>query len=73
MSAWLLRSTLVALCLSAFVLLTITGVAAADPVVPGEEHCVVNVQSDDALNMRAQPDPGAQIVARKRYGECGTW
>ena len=71
MSAWLLRSTLVALCLSAFVLLAITGMAAADPVVPGEEHCVVNVRSDDALNMRARPNANAEIVARKRYGECG--
>jgi hypothetical protein len=27
----------------------------ADPVVPGEEHCVVNVRPGDSLNMRARP------------------
>jgi SH3-like domain-containing protein len=43
----------------------------ADPVVRGEEHCVVNVRPGDALNMRARPAASAQIVARKRYDECG--
>src|SRR5688572_17089950 len=45
--------------------------AAADPVVPGEEHCVVNVRPGDALNMRARPGSGSEIVARKRHNECG--
>ena len=45
--------------------------AKADPVVEGEEHCVVNVASNDRLNMREAPNAGAPIVARKRYGQCG--
>ena len=64
----LLHSALFALGLSACV---VPGDARADPVVPGEEHCVVNVRADDVLNMRARPDPGAGVVARKRTGECG--
>lgn len=43
----------------------------ADPVIAGEEHCVVNVAADDALNMRARPGTGSAIVARLRYGQCG--
>ena len=46
-------------------------VAKSDPVVPGEEHCVVNVRSDDRLNMRAQPNASAAVVARKRHTDCG--
>jgi SH3-like domain-containing protein len=45
--------------------------AHADPVVAGEEHCVVNVRSDDVLNMREEPTASAPVVAQKRYGECG--
>ena len=55
-----------ALLVSAFV-----GSAHADPGVPGEEHCVVNVRSDDRLNMRAEPNSRSEIVARKRHDECG--
>ena len=40
-------------------------------VVPGEEHCVVNVASGDVLNMREEPSSRARIVAQKRYGQCG--
>ena len=47
------------------------GPALADPVVEGEEHCVVNVRSDDVLNMRARPSANARIEATKRYGDCG--
>ena len=43
----------------------------ADPVVPEEEHCVVNVRPGDVLNMRAKPSSTAVIVARKRHDECG--
>ena len=43
----------------------------ADPVVAGEEHCVVNVRPNDVLNMRARPSSSAEIVARKRHNECG--
>ena len=45
--------------------------AAADPIAEGAEHCVVNVRSDDRLNMRAWPNASSEIVARKRYGACG--
>ena len=49
----------------------ISGPALAQSVVPGEEHCVVNVRADDRLNMREQPDATAPVTARKRYGDCG--
>jgi len=45
--------------------------ALADPVVAGEEHCVVNVRPNDVLNMRARPSSSAGIVARKSHNECG--
>ncbi|HEV7251482.1 MAG TPA: hypothetical protein VGN97_00030, partial [Mesorhizobium sp.] len=57
--------------LAALGVLWLTGAAAADPVVQGEEHCVVNVRTDDRLNMRERPSANAKIVARKRYGDCG--
>ena len=65
------RGLIVTLGLSLVVVTLPAGTAQADPVVPGEEHCVVNVRSDDALNMRAEPNASSEIVARKRYGECG--
>ncbi|WP_372422800.1 SH3 domain-containing protein [Salinarimonas chemoclinalis] len=40
-------------------------------VVPGVEHCVVNVRADDALNLRGGPGAGNAIVARLPYGACG--
>jgi SH3-like domain-containing protein len=49
----------------------LAGPAHADPVVPGEEHCVINVASEDRLNMREGPSARAPIVAQKRYGQCG--
>ena len=66
MIAWILRGALAALSM-----LWLAGAAAADPVVQGEEHCVVNVRADDRLNMREQPSASSDIVARKRYGDCG--
>ena len=45
--------------------------AAEASVVPGEEHCVVNVPSWDELNIRSGPSSKARIVIRKRYGSCG--
>ena len=45
--------------------------AEADPVVEGEEHCVVNVRADDALNLRERPSTNAPIAARKRHDACG--
>jgi len=46
-------------------------IAFADPIVPGEEQCVVNVRAGDALNMRERPDSRADTIARKRHNECG--
>jgi SH3-like domain-containing protein len=71
MTGLVFRSILTAFGLSLIIMTVLAGVAQADPVVPGEEHCVVNVRSTDRLNMRAQPNSGAEIVARKRYGDCG--
>lgn len=45
--------------------------AHADPVVTGEEHCVVNVPTNDVLNMRYQPSATSPIVAQKPYASCG--
>jgi len=47
------------------------GTSAGQSAAPGEEHCVVNVRTDDRLNVRAQPTHSSIIVARKRYGDCG--
>ena len=47
------------------------GHAAADPIVPNEEHCVVNVLPGDVLNMREGPSASSPVVARKRHNECG--
>lgn len=49
-------------------------VAAQSPtanVVVGEEHCVVNVRSDDVLNLRAGPGTGHAVLAGLRYASCG--
>ena len=43
----------------------------ADPIVPGEEHCVINVRSNDVLNMRSSPNSAAPIAAKKRHDACG--
>ncbi|SFG96400.1 SH3 domain-containing protein [Palleronia marisminoris] len=43
----------------------------AAPVEPGSEHCVVNVPSDDRLNLREGPGTNAAILARLAYGSCG--
>jgi SH3-like domain-containing protein len=56
---------------AAAILVCAAGAASADPVVPGEEHCVVNVRSDDRLNLRAAPSAQARIVGRLRYADCG--
>ena len=45
--------------------------AKADPVVVGEEHCVVNIPTSDVLNMREQPSAYSPIVAQKPYASCG--
>jgi SH3-like domain-containing protein len=40
-------------------------------VVPGEEHCVINVRSNDDLYMRQRPSSSSRVVATLRYGNCG--
>ena len=67
----LLRRLIVTVGLSAAALTVGAGVSRADDVVPGQEHCVVNVRSDDMLNMRAEPSSSAPVVAQKRHDECG--
>ena len=64
MNRWLAR---IVLLFAAF----ISGPALAQSVVPGEEHCVVNVGADDRLNMRQRPSANAPVVARKRNDDCG--
>lgn len=58
---------------AALALLAAPGLVDAHQVVQGEEHCVVNVRSDDRLNMRARPSGSAPVVARKRHDDCGIW
>lgn len=59
----------------AIVLLFLLGLlpmpVAVASVVPGEEHCVVNVPSWDELNIRRGPSTKTQIISRQRYGSCG--
>lgn len=43
----------------------------SDPVVPGEEHCVINIRSDDRLNLRSGPSTSSSILVQWRYGQCG--
>lgn len=45
--------------------------ARADPVVGGEEHCVVHVRRDDQLNLRAGPSARSAILTGLSYGQCG--
>lgn len=40
-------------------------------VVEGEEHCVVNVKSSDALNVRAKNSASSKVVTTLNYGDCG--
>jgi SH3-like domain-containing protein len=37
----------------------------------GEEHCVVNVKPEDALNMRSADNASSKVVSQLRYGRCG--
>jgi SH3-like domain-containing protein len=48
-----------------------SGPTTADPIVQGAEHCVVNVTSDDQLNLRAGPGTGHPVLTRLPYGRCG--
>lgn len=56
----------------AVALLTIGAISSASAqVVEGEEHCVVNVNSSDVLNVRAKGSASSKIVATLNYGDCG--
>ncbi|MRX52202.1 hypothetical protein GI374_17730 [Paracoccus sp. S-4012] len=44
---------------------------AADPIRTGAEHCVVNVRSNDTLNLRAGPGTGHRILSRLAHTQCG--
>jgi SH3-like domain-containing protein len=71
MIAQLVRGRVAVMALSAAAFISLGGIAKADPVVPGEEHCVINVRSNDTLNIRSQPSAQASIVVRKAYADCG--
>ena len=45
--------------------------SAADPIVQGGEHCVINVRSDDVLNLRRAASPSSAALTGLRYGQCG--
>lgn len=45
--------------------------AASAQIVPGEEHCVVNIKTNDALNVRAKPSASSRIITALDYAECG--
>lgn len=53
------------------VAVAVSAPASADLVVPGDEHCVVNVRADDRLNMREGPGTRFGVVARKAHDACG--
>lgn len=67
----LFRSVLAVVIPFLAVFVPLLGAARAQMVVPGEEHCVVNVRSDDALNIREGPSVHFPVAARKRFGDCG--
>ena len=52
-------------------LASMISVASAQQVVTAEEHCVVNVRADDALNLRVEPDADSPVVIRVGPNECG--
>jgi SH3-like domain-containing protein len=43
----------------------------ADPIAPEGEHCVINVRSDDVLNLREGPSARTPSQTGLRYGQCG--
>ncbi len=52
-----------------FVMMLGAAAFAQQPVV-AEEHCVVNVATDDVLNVRRQPSSSSDIASRLRFNEC---
>jgi SH3-like domain-containing protein len=45
--------------------------AEADPLVSGGEHCVINIATDDTLNLREGPGTGSRVLTRLPYAACG--
>lgn len=62
---------LVAACALALATLLAVGTAGADPVVEGEEHCVINLPTSDSLNLRKGPGSNSERVGQLRYAQCG--
>ena len=65
MLRFLLASALLALSF------TIIPSAAQAQLVEDEEHCVVNIKTTDALNVRSKPSASAKVVGQFDYAECG--
>lgn len=53
------------------VVLSGAATAQAEPVVPGEEHCVIGIRPDDVLNLRQGPGTQYGVHTGLRYGQCG--
>src|SRR3712207_3703341 len=66
-----LKTSLLALAFGTMAGLSAFPLPAAAQVVPGEEHCIINVASDDQLNLRRAPNATGQIVAGLRPESCG--
>jgi SH3-like domain-containing protein len=47
------------------------GPANADPIAPSAEHCVINIRSDEVLNLREAPSPQSAALVGLPYGQCG--
>lgn len=47
--------------------------AQADPIAEGAEHCVVNVRSDDVLNVRTGPGTPYGVPGGLRHNQCGVF
>ncbi len=69
-SSWSGRVLILALVLPVAATWRAFPAAAASPVA-GEEHCVVNVASDDVLNLRSGPGTSSGVLTGKKYGSCG--
>ncbi len=68
---WIERNVLPGVIFALFMVTLMSGSAAAASVVPGEEHCVIDVQTWDRLNVRRGPSTKFPVIIQKRYGSCG--
>lgn len=67
----MLNAQTLVIAITAALLWLVVPSASSAQVVPGEEHCVVNVRSSDVLNIRAGGSVNSPIVGTLRYAECG--